>query len=136
MLEPRELADITAARRVLELGAVAVAHPDQVARLRDALAAYERAVAAGSARAVTDAHLSFHEALIGLAGSERLHELGRTLLNDLRLHLAAVEHLAKDADEQLEHHRRLLRLVEAGDRAAAMSEVEHHLGARPDDRRG
>jgi DNA-binding GntR family transcriptional regulator len=132
VLEPGDLADITAARRVLELGAVAAARPEAVARLRDALTAYEQAVAAGSARAVTDAHLSFHEALIGLAGSERLHELGRTLLNDLRLHFAAVEHLAQDADEQLEHHRHLLRLVEGGDRAAAMSEIERHLGHRTD----
>ena len=127
VLEPGDLADVSAARRVLELGAVAAARPDRVERLRDALVTYEEAVAAGSARAVTDAHLSFHEAVIGLAGSVRLHELGRTLLNDLRLHFAAVEHLAQDADEQLEHHRRLLQLIAAGDRGAAMAEIEHHL---------
>lgn len=129
VLEPADLADVRAARRVLELGAVAAARPDRVDPLRAALTAYERAVALGDARAVTDAHLSFHEALVGLAGSERLRELGRTLLNDLRLHFAAVEHVAQDAAEQLEHHRRLLDLVAAGDRGAAMAEIEHHIGA-------
>ena len=132
VLEPGDLADVSAARRVLELGAVAAARPDRVERLREAFVTYEEAVAAGSARAVTDAHLSFHEAVIGLAGSVRLHELGRTLLNDLRLHFAAVEHLAQDADEQLEHHRRLLQLIAAGDRGAAMAEIEHHLRPAPD----
>jgi DNA-binding GntR family transcriptional regulator len=130
VLDPADLADITAARRVLELGAVAVARPEQVTTLRHALDAYEVAVAAGSARAITDAHLSFHEEIVGLAGSARLHDLGRALLTDLRLHFAAAEHRAQDAAEQLGQHRRLYRLIASGDRDGAMAEIDDHLGSR------
>jgi DNA-binding GntR family transcriptional regulator len=131
-LEPADLADVAAARRVLELGAVAVARPERVDTLRAALERYRRAVQGGDARAITDAHLSFHEEVIGLAGSARLHELGRALLTDLRLHFAAVEHRAQDAAEQLRRHQRLLELIESGDRAGALAEVDDHLGRRPD----
>jgi DNA-binding GntR family transcriptional regulator len=126
-LGPAELEDLYRARHVLEAGAVGAARAEHLPDLHQALLAYESAVASGQPERSSAAHIAFHQALVGLAGSRRLSELGATLLSDLRLALAVADREADDAAEQLVAHRRLYELVAAGDTAGALAELAHHL---------
>jgi DNA-binding GntR family transcriptional regulator len=126
-LDGADVEDLFRARHVLEAGAIGAARPEQVDRLARALADYERSVAAGDGVGTNAAHIAFHEALIGLAGSERLSALGAALLGDLRLALATVEREADDAADQLARHRRLYRLIATGDTPAALADLADHL---------
>lgn len=130
-LEPAELEDLYRARHVLEAGAVGAARREHLPDLHQALVAYEAAVASGRPERSSAAHLAFHQALVGLAGSRRLAELGAALLTDLRLALAVADRQADDAEEQLATHRRLYDLVASGDTATALAELAHHLHQHP-----
>lgn len=126
-LDPGELEDLYRARHVLEAGAVGAARLEQLPALHQALRAYEAAVTSGRPERAGAAHIAFHQALVNLAGSRRLSELGAALLTDLRLALAVADREADDADEQLAAHRRLYGLVAAGNTAGALAELAHHL---------
>ncbi|MPY92313.1 MAG: GntR family transcriptional regulator [Acidimicrobiia bacterium] len=131
-LDPAELEDLQRARHVLEAGAVSSARAEHLPALGAALAAYEAAVSSGRPELVNAAHIGFHQALVGLAGSQRLSELEATLLNDLRLALAVAEREADDTEEQLAAHRQLHALVAGGDTAAALAELAVHLHQHED----
>ncbi len=127
VVSPVELEDLQRARHVLETGAVSAARPAQLSALSDALASYEAAVGTGAPEAVHAAHIAFHQAVVGLAGSDRLSRLGAALLSDLRLALAAADRAADDAAHQLVEHRHLHDLIAAGDTVAALEELSRHL---------
>lgn len=132
-LSVADIEDLFRARHVLEAGAVAASTPAGVAALRVAFAIYEAAIDSGDARLITETHIAFHASLIALAASPRLSALGRSLLRDLRLAFATIEREQADPVHQLDHHRRLLESIEAGDVTAALMEISNHLerGAEP-----
>jgi DNA-binding GntR family transcriptional regulator len=126
-LSVSDIEEIFGARALLEsagIRAVGEAPAEAVGELQAALDAY---AAAADPSAATEAHLRFHNALVGLLGSRRLLETAASLTSDLRLALAAVGRRAGDAPEQIEDHRRLLRLVVARDTAAAEKQLAIHL---------
>jgi DNA-binding GntR family transcriptional regulator len=128
-LEPAEIADLHATRRLLEVGAVRLALERRGGRLPPAAhAAAERfAVLCRSGPswdAVVLAHAGLHEALVAAAGSPRLTRAHAALSNELalflvqgRLHFAA-EALAAD-------HLALLAAIERDGPGA----LEAHLDA-------
>jgi DNA-binding GntR family transcriptional regulator len=128
VLDAADVEDLYRARLVVEGGALASAGPEGAAGLRAALERYGEAAGSGDRLAVNEAHIAFHQAVVDLAGSPRLSSLGRGLLADLRLVLAAAEREAGDADRQVAEHARLVDLVAAGDLAAARAELQRHLG--------
>jgi DNA-binding GntR family transcriptional regulator len=132
-LSAHDLEEIFGARLVLESAGVraaaAGASLDDVAA---ALRAYAEAVDApdadGQARS-TWAHLEFHNALVGLTGNGRLMASAHSLTADLRLGLASVERVRRNARDQVSDHRTLLRLLKGRDETAALAELERHLAA-------
>ena len=130
----RELSDddvdeIFHARRILELAGVRAAPgASERARqsLRDAVSAYERAATSGDEVAASQAHLGFHNALVGLLDSRRLLEAAQSLTSDLRLALAAVGRIHRDAPAQVADHKALVRLV-TRDPAKAADRLDKHL---------
>jgi DNA-binding GntR family transcriptional regulator len=123
-----DIEEIFGARLVLEAAGVrAGASGADLRPVVDALAAYSRA-AEDEAQA-TQAHLEFHNSLVALTGNARLLASARHLTADLRLGLASVERVRRNARDQVADHRRLLRLVRAGDETAAVAELERHLAA-------
>ncbi len=130
----RELSDtdvdeIFHARRILEVAGVRAGPSASEAardRLRAALGAYERAAADGDEVHAAEAHRGFHNALVGLLDSRRLLETAEGLTSDLRLALATVGRIHRDAPRQVTDHRRLLRLVLRDPEHAAL-DVERHL---------
>ena len=127
-LTDSDIEEIFGARLVLESAGVragvggADLHP-----VAQALAAYARA--AEDEALSTHAHLEFHNSLVALLGNPRLLASAHSLTADLRLGLASVERARRNTKDQVADHRRLLRLIRAGDEAAALAELHRHLAA-------
>ncbi len=125
-----DVAEIFEARLVLETAGVraGTGGADLTPSL-EALERYARASADGDQVQVTHAHLQFHTSLVALLGNARLLASADALTADLRLALATVERQRGNARQQVADHRRLLRLVKAGDTRRAVAELTRHLHA-------
>jgi DNA-binding GntR family transcriptional regulator len=129
-LTAHDVAEIFGARLVLETAGVrAGADGADLRPAHEALDAYAHATGDGDQAQVTHAHLQFHSSLVALLGNARLLASADALTADLRLALASVERRRGNARQQVADHRRLLRLVRAGDTRAAVTELTRHLAA-------
>ncbi|TQK69177.1 MULTISPECIES: GntR family transcriptional regulator [unclassified Nocardioides] len=110
--------DVCRARWVLE-GAGVLAWPaaDAVrrARVRTTLDAYTAAVRSGEAsyEELNERHLAFHVSLVELTGSARLVQMAEALMDELRLALAQVERINRNAHDEAGSHEGLVALLEA-----------------------
>ncbi len=117
--EAESVRDICRARWVLEgAGALAWSTADESHRqgVRDALASYTGAVREGDAsyQELNERHLAFHVSLVALTGSPRLVQMAEGLMDELKLALAQVERIRRNAHDQADSHEALLQLLEAG----------------------
>ena len=129
-LTAHDVGEIFGARLVLETAGVrAGAAGADLTPANRALEAYARATAGGDQVEITHAHLQFHSSLVDLLGNTRLSASADVLTADLRLALASVERRRGNARAQVADHRRLLRLVKAGDGRRAVAELGRHLAA-------
>ena len=129
-LTEADIQEIFGARAVLESAGVraGVAGAD-LQGVAAALAAYARAAESDDQAHATHAHLEFHNSLVALLGNPRLVASAHSLTADLRLGLASVERVRRNAKDQVADHRRLLRLIRSGDETAAVAELDRHLAA-------
>jgi DNA-binding GntR family transcriptional regulator len=123
--------DVCCARLVLEGAGVrrwAEAGEARRAHVREALDAYIGAVRAeASYQELNERHLAFHVSLVGLTGSPRLVAMQEVLVVELKLALAQVERLHRNAHDQADSHAALVRLLESGDTEAAHTFLVGHL---------
>jgi DNA-binding GntR family transcriptional regulator len=115
-------------RLAVDLG-VPARSPERVHRCREAYAALERAAQDGDPAAVTERGFAFHLAVIGLAGHGRLEESYRALALQLQLCMGMNRQARRSRETLLgdaQRHRRILDLIERGDRAALHHELAHH----------
>lgn len=109
--------DVCHARLVLEGSGVrgwARATPEARQRVSTTLAAYTAAVRAeASYEELNERHLAFHVALVGLTGSSRLVQMAEALMDELKLALAQVDRINRNAHDQADGHEALVRLLEA-----------------------
>jgi len=129
--DPDSVHDVCRARLVLELAGVR-SWPDAPEELRDAvreaLTAFAEAANTGASyQVLNERHLAFHLSLVALAGSPRLEAMATSLFAELRLALAQVDRARQNAPDQAGSHTLLLRLLESGDIAATVEELERHL---------
>lgn len=110
--------DVCRARWVLEGSGVLhwpVAGEADRDAVRRTLAAYIEAVREGlSYQTLNERHLTFHVSLVGLTGSRRLVEMAGQLVTELRLALAQVERIRRNAHDEADSHAALVALLEAG----------------------
>ncbi|GAA1907785.1 GntR family transcriptional regulator [Nocardioides lentus] len=126
--------DVCRARAVLEGAGVRRWHdagdPARTA-VREALDRYTGAVAAGASyRELNALHLAFHVSLVGLTGSPRLVAMAEDLVLELKLALAQVDRIRRNAHDQADSHTRLVVLLEAGrieGADGASAELDAHL---------
>ncbi|MBZ5738009.1 GntR family transcriptional regulator [Nocardioides mangrovi] len=123
--------DICRARWVLE-GAGVRRWPDADETLRDAvrtsLVAYTSAVRSGASyQELNERHLAFHVSLVGLTGSPRLVAMADSLMVELKLALAQVDRIRRNAHDQADSHTALVMLLERGDVTGAADFLERHL---------
>ncbi len=87
-LDRHDVADLYEVRRVLECGAlrrITMLTPAGLRRLSDAVTSGLRAAEEREWEAVAAASIRFHEALVGLTGSERLEAMTSGMLAEFRL---------------------------------------------------
>src|SRR6476659_3713738 len=125
--DPDSVRDVSRARAVLETAGIQ--HwptAGEAARdaVRHALAAYEDAVAAGATyQELNQRHLAIHLSLVGLTGSRRLVAMAESIVAELRLALAQIDRVRRNARDQAGSHLHLLDLLEAGDVDTAVAEL-------------
>lgn len=131
--DPDSIRDVCRARRVLEVAGVrAWREADEPARqaVRDALGGYTHAVADGAGyQRLNERHLSVHSALVGLLGSERLLATAEQLSAELRLALAQIDRIRRNAHDQADSHTHLVGLLDADRVEEAAIELQEHLEA-------
>jgi DNA-binding GntR family transcriptional regulator len=130
-LDPEAVHDVCTARAVLEVAGVrrwASASEDSREACRQALRDFAAAAQEDASPAeLTAAHLAIHRCLVGLTESSRLVALAESLTAEIRLALARVDRIRRNAGEQVHSHATLLDLLERGDVEAAGEELAHHL---------
>ncbi len=130
-LDPEAVRDVGRARAVLEVAGVRrwEAAGDQARdAVRQALVDFHTAASSQATPSeLTAAHLAIHRALAALSESPRLLALADSLYAEIRLALAKVDRIRRNAPDQVTSHRTLLTLLERGDVEAAAQELEHHL---------
>jgi DNA-binding GntR family transcriptional regulator len=130
-LDPDAVHDVCAARAVLEVAGVhrwdSVSEESREAcrqALRDFAAAAE---AEASPAELTAAHLAIHRSFVGLTESSRLVALAESLTAEIRLALARVDRIRRNAGDQVHSHATLVELLDSGDVQAAANELARHL---------
>jgi DNA-binding GntR family transcriptional regulator len=130
-LDPDSVHDVCVSRAVVETAGVrrwTEASEEARDAVRRALVEFTVAAQSGAGPAeLNAAHLAIHRALAGLTESPRLIALADSLTAEIRLGLAKVNRIRRNANEQVASHRALLNLLERGDVDAAAAELGEHL---------
>jgi DNA-binding GntR family transcriptional regulator len=129
--DPASVHDVCRARAVLEIAGVR-AWPTADETLRDgvrrALVDYTTAVRSGATyQQLNQKHLAIHLSLVALVGSPRLVAMAEALSAELRLALAQIDRIRRNAHDQAGSHNHLLGLLERGDIDGAAAEIDSHL---------
>jgi DNA-binding GntR family transcriptional regulator len=131
-LSEEDVRGIHVVRWTLERLAVELAASELTASgtavLQEALLVLEEAIAAGDAHLWAQADLDLHRKIWQLSGNDQLLKVLDSMLGGIRV-MAAREkiHAVRHPDLDLENHRRLVRLIIAGDGAGAAAEVEKQI---------
>jgi DNA-binding GntR family transcriptional regulator len=131
-LDRAAVADVCRARLILESAGVRAwpeAPADQRAAVRRALDGFAECATDRSTTIadLTAAHLAIHRSIVALAGSERILAAADALYSEIRLALASVDRIRRNAVEQIGTHTRLVELLESGDTEATLAELRDHL---------
>lgn len=133
--EGESVRDLCAARLVLEGAGIRSwrsAHETQRAVVRQALEDYLTAIDSGASyQELNRRHLDFHNCLVRLTGSPRLVAMEESLAVELKLALAQVERLRRNAHDQGASHRALIQLLEEDRIEDAHAFLTDHLTAAP-----
>lgn len=97
-------------------------------RVHRAIAAMETSARAGDEGSYGPDSFEFHLTLVGLSGHRRLEDAYRSLQLQMQLCMAMNRRARVDEDllQDVERHRRLVELVEAGDPDAVIAELDRH----------
>ncbi len=130
-LDPVAVHDVSVARAVLELAGVqrwGQAGEEAREACRQSLRDFGEVAGSSSSPAeLTAAHLAIHRSFVGLTESSRLVALAEALTAEIRLALAQVDRIRRNAGDQVHSHARLLDLLDAGEVDAAVTELGEHL---------
>ncbi len=125
------ISDVVRARGVLEIAGVRhwpTASERAREAVRAALTAYADAVDRGASyQHLNERHLALHLSLVGLSESPRLVAMAESLIAELKVALAQIDRIRRNAHDQAGSHTRLLALLERGDIDAAAADLEEHL---------
>lgn len=130
--EAASVRDVCAARWVLEGAGVRNwrgASAEARRAVHESLDAYISAVHSERAtyRELNERHLAFHLSLVALTGSPRLVAMQEHLVLELKLSLAQVDRIRRNAHDQAEDHAALVRLLDADRIDDAEQFLEKHL---------
>jgi len=128
---PEAITDVIRARTVLEVAGVRHwpgASEESRAQVRTALTEYAAAVEAGASyQRLNERHLALHLSLVGLTESPRLVSMAESLISELKVALARIDRIRRNAHVQAGSHTRLLDLLGRDDIEGAVTDLEQHL---------
>jgi DNA-binding GntR family transcriptional regulator len=127
---PDEVRDIYAVRHIFEgagLAAMMRRRPVDVTWLDAAAERMGEAAVAGDRRAVVEADMAFHLALVAAAGSHRLTRAAQAAMMELRLVLAVVDRAGDDLPALVADHQYLVDVVRGGTLREAQAALADHL---------
>ncbi|MFF8995371.1 GntR family transcriptional regulator [Streptomyces sp. NPDC014983] len=129
VLSVEDVEDIYRTRALVECAVVrGLGEPPYPLRgMAEAVAGGEAAAAEDDWKAVGTANIHFHRELVALARSERTDELMRSVFAELRLAFHLVDDPRRLHEPYLARNRRILRALEAGERAGAEGLLETYL---------
>ena len=135
--DPDAITDVCRARAVLEVAGVRhwpSASEASRKEVRAAMAEYAAAVEAGASyQRLNERHLALHLSLVGLTESPRLVSMAESLVSELKVALAQIDRVRRNAHLQAGSHTRLLDLLDRDEIDAAVADLEEHLaGAEAD----
>jgi DNA-binding GntR family transcriptional regulator len=134
--DPDSVRDVSRARTVLETAGVRrwpEASEEAREAVRLALRDYEEAVGEGASyQELNQRHLAIHLSLVGLTESPRLVAMAESVVAELRLALAQIDRVRRNARDQAGEHHHLLDRMESGDVEGAVAELAHHLSGAQD----
>ena len=129
-ITPDEVRDIYAARRVFEAAGLEVLlrrRPVDVTWLEAAVERMGEAAVGGNGRALVEADLAFHLAIVAAAGSRRLTRSAQGALMELRLVLSVADRERDDLPALVADHQYLVEVFRSGHLREAVSALEDHL---------
>jgi DNA-binding GntR family transcriptional regulator len=129
-LTPDEVRDIYAARRVFEIAGLETllrGRPVDVSWLEAATERMGEAAVAGRGRALVEADLAFHLAIVAAAGSRRLTRAAQGALMELRLVLSVADRAGDDLPALVADHQYLVEVFRGGHLREATAALEDHL---------
>ncbi len=130
-ITPDDVRDIYAARRVFETSGLQVLlrrRPVDVSWLEAAVERMGEAALAGNGRALVEADLAFHLAIVAAAGSRRLTRAAQGALMELRLVLSVADRRRADHPALVADHQYLVEVFRGGHLREAVATLEDHLG--------
>jgi len=134
-VRPETVKEIATLRLLVEPYTIQLAAPrlqaDSGSQLDQALAALQAAARSKVPAEIIEAHLGFHRLFYALSGNELLLELWNGLESKLRLFLIADHQVFSDPDDLPRVHEDLAELIRAGDHAAILEAVRHHVHVAP-----
>ena len=126
-----ELRDVAEVRTPLEtMAALRLARDPQgpaMDGLRKALEVHLAAIESGDDLEANVTHLAFHEALWELAASPTLRKIWPLVGSQVHIALTVDQAVRRNPERDAMLHRRLVRVIEEGDEAAIVAEVEEHI---------
>jgi DNA-binding GntR family transcriptional regulator len=125
-----ELRDIYAARRVFELAgleAMLRARPVDVSWLVAATERMGEAAIASDGRALVEADLAFHLAIVAAAGSRRLTRSAQSALMEVRLVMSVADRASDDLPALVADHQYLVEVFRGGHLRESTTALIDHL---------
>lgn len=130
-----DVRDIYFLRAALETAAVrqVATAPETAGPARRALEAIRDLPATADWRAIRDADLAFHSALVRSAGRPRASAIFDSVLGELRLAFRQLREELADRDQVVRQHSEILEAVETGEADRAVTLVAAHLDRAVED---
>ncbi len=128
---PEELRDVSEVRMPLEtMAALRLARDPQgpgMDGVRAALQVHLAAIESGDELESDLTHLALHQAIWELAGSPTLRKIWPLVGSQVQIALTLDQAVRHDPERDAMLHRRLISVIEEGDEAAIVAEVEEHI---------
>jgi DNA-binding GntR family transcriptional regulator len=128
---PEELRDVAEVRMPLEtMAALRLArdpHGPAMDGVREALREHLAAVESGDDLRTDITHLELHKAIWDMAGSPTLRKIWPLVGSQIQIALTVDQAVRRDPQRDAMLHRQLISVIEDGDEAAIVAEVEEHI---------
>ncbi|MFN3670873.1 MAG: GntR family transcriptional regulator [Bosea sp. (in: a-proteobacteria)] len=126
---PATIVDVFRVRRTIECPALAQAYPKHpaVQQMRAAVKKAEASRRDGDWRAVGNADIAFHAAVVALTDSPRLMAFFRRVSLELRLVFGLIRSPEFLHEPYIERNRAILEALESGDAAGAAEQMDRYL---------